>query len=286
MDRGAWWATVHGVRKDSDMTERVSPGPGAHTHTHTHTHTQRLPTGLHTHTHTHTHTPLAYWPVGPLCWPLLDTTQQPHNKLRTCFHKACGGWNSAGTSSLEAPPPALLHHTRKRPAVTAHRSHQLQKLRVSGKHTPKFTGFGIQILLFQFWPNPQISRLNNNAAKLVWWVTFRLRFIFSPDSCPQVDEKWKCWSFSLTLCDPMVCRPPGSSVHGTQARTLEWVAMPSPRWSSWPRDRTHILHCQAGSLPLVPPGTLKSHSWNPSNTTSCALKSHLVLLSFLLYDMD
>ena len=29
MDRGAWWATVHGVAKESDMTE----GQSAHTHT-------------------------------------------------------------------------------------------------------------------------------------------------------------------------------------------------------------------------------------------------------------
>ena len=29
----------------------------------------------------------------------------------------------------------------------------------------------------------------------------------------------------LTLCDPMDCTPPGSSVHGiSQARTLEWTA--------------------------------------------------------------
>ena len=35
---------------------------------------------------------------------------------------------------------------------------------------------------------------------------------------------------SLTLCDPMDCRPPGSSVHGIlQARILEWVAVPSSR---------------------------------------------------------
>ena len=34
----------------------------------------------------------------------------------------------------------------------------------------------------------------------------------------------------LTHCDPMDCSPPGSSVHGIlQARTLEWVAMPSAR---------------------------------------------------------
>ena len=33
----------------------------------------------------------------------------------------------------------------------------------------------------------------------------------------------------LTLCNPMYCSPPCSSVHGIlQARVLEWVAMPSP----------------------------------------------------------
>ena len=37
----------------------------------------------------------------------------------------------------------------------------------------------------------------------------------------------------------MDCNPPGSSVHGVfQARILEWVAMPSCRGSSWPRNRT------------------------------------------------
>ena len=42
-----------------------------------------------------------------------------------------------------------------------------------------------------------------------------------------------------TLCNPMDCSPPGSSVHGMlQARALEWVAMPSSRGSSRPRDQT------------------------------------------------
>ena len=40
----------------------------------------------------------------------------------------------------------------------------------------------------------------------------------------------------LTLCDPMDCSPPGSSVHGTlQARILDFAAMPSSRGSSQPR---------------------------------------------------
>ena len=46
-----------------------------------------------------------------------------------------------------------------------------------------------------------------------------------------------------TLCDSMACSPPGSSVHGIlQARTLQWVAMPSSRGSSWPRERTCISY--------------------------------------------
>ena len=47
----------------------------------------------------------------------------------------------------------------------------------------------------------------------------------------------------LTLCDPMDCSPPGFSVHGIlQARMLEWVAMPSSRGSSQPRDRTQVSY--------------------------------------------
>ena len=61
------------------------------------------------------------------------------------------------------------------------------------------------------------------------------------------------------FCDPMDCSPPGSSVHAIlQARMLEWVAMPSSRGSSRPRDQNcvsyRLLHWQVGSLPLVPFG--------------------------------
>ena len=44
-----------------------------------------------------------------------------------------------------------------------------------------------------------------------------------------------------TLCNPMNCIPPGSSVHGTlQARILEWAAISSSRESSPPRDPARI----------------------------------------------
>ena len=40
-----------------------------------------------------------------------------------------------------------------------------------------------------------------------------------------------------TLCDPMDCSLPGSSIHGIlQARILEWVAISFSRGSSQPRD--------------------------------------------------
>ena len=45
----------------------------------------------------------------------------------------------------------------------------------------------------------------------------------------------------LTLCDPMDCSPPGSSVHEIfQARILEWVAISFSRGSSQPRDLTWV----------------------------------------------
>ena len=51
------------------------------------------------------------------------------------------------------------------------------------------------------------------------------------------------FSWVQILCDPMDCSPPGSSVHGIlQARILEWVAMPSSRGSSRPRDWTWVSY--------------------------------------------
>ena len=46
-----------------------------------------------------------------------------------------------------------------------------------------------------------------------------------------------------TLCNSVDCSPPDSSVHGSlQTRILEWVAMPSSRGSSQPRDQTHVSY--------------------------------------------
>ena len=48
---------------------------------------------------------------------------------------------------------------------------------------------------------------------------------------------------TLTLCNPMDCRPTGSSVCGIlQVRILERVAMPSPRGSFQPRNQTCVSY--------------------------------------------
>ena len=58
-----------------------------------------------------------------------------------------------------------------------------------------------------------------------------------------------------TLCDPMDCSPPGSSIHGiSQARILGWVAIPFSRGSSRPRDRTHVCCITGGFFTTEPPG--------------------------------
>ncbi len=72
---------------------------------------------------------------------------------------------------------------------------------------------------------------------------------------------YSCKEFSsfsqscLTLCDPMDCSPPGSSVHGIhQARILKWVAISYSRVSSLPGIESRSPRLQADSLPSEPPG--------------------------------
>ena len=49
-----------------------------------------------------------------------------------------------------------------------------------------------------------------------------------------------------TLCDPMDCNPPGSSVHGIfQAKILEWVAIFLLKGIFLTQElNLHLLHCR------------------------------------------
>ena len=77
--------------------------------------------------------------------------------------------------------------------------------------------------------------------------------LFSPPPLPFLSVILECSAVHAnslqscpTLCDPMDCSLPISSVHGILwARILKWVAMPSSRGSSQPRDQTHISYVSA-----------------------------------------
>ena len=76
-------------------------------------------------------------------------------------------------------------------------------------------------------------------------------YVFSSALCVCIHLLYKmlCFVAQLcpTLCDPMDCSPPGSSVCGIlQAGILEWVAMLSSRESSQPMDWTHVSHIAGG----------------------------------------
>ena len=58
-----------------------------------------------------------------------------------------------------------------------------------------------------------------------------------------------------TLCDPIECSPPGSSVHGIfQAKMLKPVSMPSSRDLPDPGIKSKFPTLQADSLLSEPPG--------------------------------
>ena len=75
--------------------------------------------------------------------------------------------------------------------------------------------------------------LMNVVWKLIFFLLLMKVWSKVAQSCP-------------TLCDPMDCSLPGSSVHRIlQAKILEWVAIFFSRGFSWPRDQTQVS-CIAG----------------------------------------
>ena len=96
-----------------------------------------------------------------------------------------------------------------------------------------------------------------SLEKCAWWVIRKYginNLLFPFRMCVSAKSLQLC----PTPCDRLDCSLLGSSVHRIfQARILEWVAMPSSRASSQPRDWTPVsclLYWQVGSLPPRPPG--------------------------------
>ena len=99
--------------------------------------------------------------------------------------------------------------------------------------------------------------------------------------CVCVRVRVKLLRSQLTLCNPMDCSPPGSSVHGVlQARTLEWVAISFCNAWKW-KVKVKSLSCvRLFSTPWtaayqVPPsmGFSRQEYWSGMPLPSLILKS-------------
>ena len=109
--------------------------------------------------------------------------------------------------------------------------------------------------------NVSISRMGNLASKRLYNVAGTYFPTFPPSTLILIPQPLHLVFFCQTnystksesesevaqscptLCDPMDCTLPGSSIHGIfQARILEWVAISFSRKSSRPRDWTQISY--------------------------------------------
>ena len=95
--------------------------------------------------------------------------------------------------------------------------------------------------------------IQNPSYKMskIYYFLIRIKHVCakSSQSCP-------------TLCNPMDCSPPGFSVHETlQARILEWIAMPSSRGHSQPRDLTSVSYVSCVGRQIL----YTSNTWETHN---------------------
>ena len=88
------------------------------------------------------------------------------------------------------------------------------------------------LILFKVGWNDQIN--SDCVIMNLSWIIFMFEIENESVSCSVVSD---------SFVTPLTVAPPGSSVHGIlQARILEWVAIPSSRGSSQPRDWTLVSH--------------------------------------------
>ena len=119
-----------------------------------------------------------------------------------------------------------------------------------------------------------IASLYQKFVSVTFFETFHIICIcvLVAQSCP-------------TLCDPMDCSPPGSSVHRIfQTRILEWVAISSSRGSSQSRDWESAA-LQADSLPSEPPGKLIIQMLHKTQVGQKSGKKRKIKLTFYVLEL-
>ena len=84
----------------------------------------------------------------------------------------------------------------------------------------------------------------------------------------------KSFQSCTTLCDPVDCSPPGSSVHGDSPGNNTGVGCYALLQGIFPPQASnlrllHLLHWQVGSLPPAPPASVQFSSFAQSCPTLC-----------------
>ena len=161
---------------------------------------------------------LDFWPQG--VWDLGSLT-------RDWTHTPCIGRQRLN-HWITREVPSVFHLHFEMPYGDCEKALRLSNRIPLGIHSTSWSGsmlywlglVGKPASLVTFW---DVKMWNNNKLRL--WVAV---VVLVAKLC-------------LTLCNPMDCSPPGSSLHGiSQARILEWVAVPFSRGSSPPRDQNCV----------------------------------------------
>ena len=104
-----------------------------------------------------------------------------------------------------------------------------------------------------------LLHLCQKLVEHIYVCLFLGSWVYSTDLCvcPSTNTLITALTQSCpTLCSPLDCSPPGSSVHGMfQAKILELAAISYSRGSSWPRDLTCISVFCIGRWILYPCAT-------------------------------
>ena len=140
---------------------------------------------------------------------------------------------------LHKPLPLKVGYTRSCTSNEENRANMMLLSRLSGKDS-----FCLEYSLIFLLRRKLTATLWATLKKGPWKKSESL----VAQSCP-------------TVCDPIDCSLPGSSVHGIfQAIVLEWTAISFSRGSSQPRARTQVSHIIDRHFTSEPPGKSKIYT--------------------------
>ena len=158
------------------------------------------------------------------CFPTKNATSASAPTQMSASLPGCPGVGVAGPGTL--PPPLAS------PAVSADGAHELD-----GWPPLEVTWFPEKQILCSFLQEEHFQLKTLLASSPTSHTPPCHTHTHTQLTCLESVHSVSC----STLCNPMDCSPPGSSVHVIlQARILEWVAISFSRGSSPPRDRTCV----------------------------------------------